>query len=210
MKKSYLFVGFGVIILIMFSLFNIFKGGKQEEKIGVSSVKVVLGEEFVLREGDSAKIDNLFINYKNTSFPPESYKGDREEFIYPQIEMSENGDDFHFPMNKKLSSRIFHRYEMILTDMKVIEGQGGERSIKLVINPKVINAKILEEEAVETALKEAEKFETFGEGEALNRTLQYGLWIIEIASKTKYDIYVGVEVDANTGEVKRSYTDSRA
>ncbi len=205
MKKGYLFIILAVIIVIMFSLFNIFKNKEEVKKPESNVAKISLGEEFTLKEGDEAGIEGLLLSYNNTSFPPESYTGDREEFTYAQIEIAENGDTLNFPLNKKLNSKIFHRYEIKLVDMIVdIES----RSIKLVISPKEVNAKLLEEEAVEIALKEAEKKE-LDNPTAINRTLEWGLWIIEVTT-TKTDIYLGVEIDANTGEVKRSYTDSRS
>lgn len=190
----------------MFSLFNLFKGGKEADKQEVANIKVALNEEFVLKEGYGVKLGGLSIYYKNTSFPPKSYTGDKEEFIYPQIEVSENEDTLHFPINKKSSLKIFHRYQISLLEMNI---EGNIRNIKLVIIPKEINTKILEEEAVRIALEEARQ-NNFLDGEAINRTLQLGLWIIEVSSKIIDDLYFGVEVDANTGEIRRSYTDSRA
>ena len=206
MKNTYLFIILGVIILIMFSLFNIFKGDKEVVKPKVSNTAVYLNEVFLLKEGDSAKLEGLSIYYKNTSFPPESYTGDREEFIYPQIEVSENGDTFYFPINKKLPSKVFHRYEISLVNINIGENL---RSINLTVRSKQINAKILEEEAVKTALKEAEK-NNLEDGEAINRNLEWGLWKIEVGSRVIDDNYVMVEIDANTGEIKKSYKENRA
>jgi len=208
MKKGYYFVVLGVIILIMFSLFNVFKNKDKVQEVSVRADRknVALNESFELKEGDRAILEDLFIYYKNTSFPPDSYTGDREEFTYPQIEVSENGDTLRFPINKKLSSKVFHRYEIKLIEMNIDDSR---RSVSLEIISKEINSKILEEEAVERALEEARK-NNLENGEATNRILEYGLWKIEVGSKTIDDIYIMVEVDANTGEIRNSYKENRA
>lgn len=207
MKKGYLFIGLAVIIVIMFSIFNIFKGKDSgQEAVKSDRRNVALNESFELKEGDRAILEDLFIFYKTTTLPPDSYTGDREEFTYPQIEVTENGDTLTFPINSKFPSKLFHRYEIQLLNMIV---NNTERTITLKISIKEVNSKVLEEEAVETALEEAGK-KGIPNGEAINRVLEYGLWKIEISSKSQSDNYLMVEIDANTGDIKNSYKENRA
>lgn len=209
MKRFYLILIIVFLIIAMFSFLNFFKDKKGEGEALVregSDKSVSLNQEFELQQGDSASVGDLNIFYKNTTLPPDSYTGDREEFTYPQIEVTENGDTLTFPINTRFPTKLFHRYEIELLNMIV---NNSERTVTLRIVGKEVNAKVLEEDAVKTALEEAEK-KGLEDGEAINRILEYGLWKIEVGSKTISDQYVMVEIDSNTGEIRNSYRQNRA
>lgn len=199
---------FGAIILIMFSFLNFFKDKNDRDDAlpKGDDKKVLLNEEFELQEGGRASMGGLDIAYRSTTLPPDSYTGDREEFTYPQIEVSENDDTLRFPINKKFPTRLFHKYEIQLINMIV---NSSERTVVLKVVTKEVNARVLEEDAVKIALKEAEE-NGLEDGEAINRVLEYGLWKIEVSSPSGGDLYIMVEIDANTGAVRNSYKENRA
>ena len=74
MKKTYYFVIFGAIILIMFSFLNFFKDKNDRDDAlpKGDDKKVLLNEEFELQEGDRASMGGLDIAYRSTTLPPDS------------------------------------------------------------------------------------------------------------------------------------------
>jgi|GEM_PF-5391419 len=185
---KYIFIIVGVILLIsacvMFA-----KNKKADEKITTAA----LGGSFELVPGQSVEIGTLKLTYRFLHFPPDSYKGDKTEYISAQMDAEERADQLNFAMNGKRNSQKFHDYLI-----ELLSGADKKITLKVTFSPNTV--KISEEQAVAIALEVAKK-RKIPDPVAYFRTLKDGVWEISTDSSSQTDTSLYVKINASTGEV---------
>lgn len=165
--------------------------------------QVEFGKETVLKVGEGVTLGSLKINFQRVSLPPESFKGDKVEYTFANMEAVEEEDAFNFSLHStKRTSQVFHEYEIFLKGFKPQENQ-----VTITVMQKPTTVKVKEIDAVKTALVEAGKT-NLPQREVLNRSLKNGVWEMEVDFGMS-DIYIIVKIDAETGKVLELIKESR-
>lgn len=191
-----------LVILIVVLFFTRTKANTLTKDTMNSETKTMsINTTFDMSEGQAVKVEGMLLKYTSLVLPPESFKGNPEEYTYPNFTASENGDDFSFSLNENYSNQYYHEYLV-----KLISREG--KNIKVQVEKVPLNTKVSEEMAVKKALEIA-KEQNAPKPEAKVRILSKNTWKIEM-SLGPTDSYMTVEIDANTGEVINTERANRA
>lgn len=161
-----------------------------------------LDKSFDLVEGQSVEIGTLRLTYNFLSFPPESYTGDKAEYILAQMRAEERADGFNFSLNEKHNLQKFHEYIIKFLSR-------ADKKITITVSSSPSTTKISEEQAVVIAMEIAKK-DKFPDPKAAQRWFKDDVWEIDIQSETHTDIYIHIKINAETGEIVDIQRGSRA